>query len=124
MILEMLPEYDSRCIVNKKRVSMSDLSALTAETGVEFAMFTKGNNRLIIRGDVGSVNVSKSYAMDLKLQGYRWSGHTHPGSDDFCLMPSGGDKEVLNIFDQQCTAIYNSAGKWYVLEKEVQECVR
>ena len=119
-LLERLPEYDSRCIVNKKSVSMSDLSALTAETGVEFAMFTKGNDRLIIRGDKGSVNVSKAYAMELKLQGYRWSGHTHPGIDDFCLMPSGGDKEVLSIFDQQCTAIYNSIGKWYVLEKEVQ----
>jgi len=34
-------------------------------------------------------------------------------------MPSSGDKEILNVFDQDCTAIYNSTGKWYVLEKEV-----
>lgn len=118
-LLEQLPEYDSQCVVGKKSVSLSDLSALTAQTGVEFAMFTKGAERLIIRGDERSVNVSKSYALELKLQGYRWSGHTHPGIDDFCLMPSSGDKEILNVFDQDYTAIYNSTGKWYVLEKEV-----
>lgn len=105
--------------MSKKNVKLSDLSALTAQTGVEFAMFTKGSERLIIRGDERSVNVSKSYALELKLLGYRWSGHTHPGIDDFCLMPSSGDKEILSIFSQDCTAIYNSTGKWYVLEKEV-----
>ena len=118
-LLEQLSGYDSRCVVSKKNVKLSDLSALTAQTGVEFAMFTKGSERLIIRGDERSVNVSKSYALELKLLGYRWSGHTHPGIDDFCLMPSSGDKEILSIFSQDCTAIYNSTGKWYVLEKEV-----
>lgn len=65
-LLEQLPEYDSQCVVGKKSVSLSDLSALTAQTGVEFAMFTKGAERLIIRGDERSVNVSKSYALELK----------------------------------------------------------
>ena len=83
-------------------------------------MFTKKKHRLIIRGDEVSVNVSKAYAKELRLQGYRWSGHTHPGMDDFCLVPSRGDKEILNEFNQLCTAIYNSAGKWYILEKEVE----
>lgn len=119
-LLEKLPEYDSQCSVKKKAVNMSDLSALTAETGSEFAMFTKGKERLIIRGNSTSVNVSRAYAKRLKLQGYRWSGHTHPGTDDFCLMPSQGDKEILNEFEQECTVIYNSVGKWYILEKEEQ----
>lgn len=119
-LAEKLGSYDSKCIIGKKEVNMSDLSALTANTGVEYAMFTKGKERLIIRGNEASVNVSRAYAKELKLQGYRWSGHTHPGMDDFCLMPSGGDKEILNEFDQSCTAIYNSAGKWYILEKEVE----
>lgn len=117
---EKLCSYDSKCIIDKKNVSMADLSALTAYTGVEYAMFTKKKHRLIIRGDEVSVNVSKAYAKELRLQGYRWSGHTHPGMDDFCLVPSRGDKEILNEFNQLCTAIYNSAGKWYILEKEVE----
>lgn len=119
-LAEKLSSYDSKCIISKKDVNMPDLSALTADTGVEYAMFTKGKERLIIRGNETSVNVSRAYAKELKLQGYRWSGHTHPGMDDFCLMPSDGDREILNEFDQPCTAIYNSAGKWYILEKEVE----
>lgn len=41
-ILERLPEYDARMTVRKRNVSMRDLAALTAETGCEYAMFTKG----------------------------------------------------------------------------------
>ena len=46
-----LSEFDSKVIVDKKSVNMADLSALTAHTGDEFALFTKGKNRLIIRGN-------------------------------------------------------------------------
>ena len=38
-------------LLDKKSVNMADLSALTAHTGDEFALFTKGKNRLIIRGN-------------------------------------------------------------------------
>ena len=47
----MLSEFDSKVIVDKKSVNMADLSALTAHTGDEFALFTKGKDRLIIRGN-------------------------------------------------------------------------
>lgn len=117
-LLEKLPTYNSKCIMPKSEVRMSDLSALTALTNDEFAMFTKKQQRLIIRGNSFSVNVSRAYAMELRLQGYRWSGHTHPGTDDLCLMPSDGDKEILKIFSQRRTTIYNSLGKYYILEKE------
>lgn len=117
-MLTKLPDYDSRYIASKKDIRMSDLSALTAETGVEFAMFTKGQERLIIRGNETSVNVTNVLAKELKLQGYRWSGHTHPGTTKLCLMPSDGDKNILDQFEQPRTAIYNSIGKWYILEKE------
>lgn len=36
---------------------MADLSALTAHTGDEFALFTKGKDRLIIRGNSLMVNL-------------------------------------------------------------------
>lgn len=50
-LLEKLSEFDSKVIVDKKSVNMADLSALTAHTGDEFALFTKGKNRLIICGN-------------------------------------------------------------------------
>lgn len=46
-LLEKLSEFDSKVIVDKKSVNM----ALTAHTGDEFALFTKGKDRLIIRGN-------------------------------------------------------------------------
>lgn len=117
-ILEALDGYDSSVIVNKKEVSMYDLSALTAKTNVEYAMFTKGKDRLIIRGDEGSVNVTVERAEELKRAGYKWSGHTHPGIDDFVLMPSDGDKAILEVFEQEFSVVFNSNGKYYVFERE------
>ena len=73
MLLDRLPEYDSRITLLKKNVSMKDLAALTAETGDEFAMFTKGSEKLIIRGNQVSVNIDIEQAKELAAQGYRWS---------------------------------------------------
>ena len=117
-VLEQLKEYDSSCIVNKKDISMKDLAALTAKTGNEFAMFTRKGKRLIIRGNNNSVNVTKDLAEKLKSDGYKWSGHTHPGTDMFCLMPSSGDKIILDIFEQEYSAIYNSMGVFTIMESE------
>ncbi len=117
-LLDKLPEYDSRAIVPKKTVNMSDLSALTAKTGDEFAMFTKGNERLIIRGDMRRVNISPEDARGLAAEGYKWSGHTHPGIEYNVLMPSSGDKEILRQFNQDTGVIYNSSGKYNTFGKE------
>lgn len=50
-LLEKLSEFGSKVIVDKKSVNMADFSALIAHTGDEFAFFTKGKDRLIIRGN-------------------------------------------------------------------------
>lgn len=112
-ILDSLPEYDSRVTVPKKSVSMKDLSALTAETGVEYAMFTKGNERMIIRGSAGKVNIGEREAEELKRAGFKWSGHTHPG-DATVLQASAGDYHILSIFGQASSVIYNSLGDHYI----------
>lgn len=117
-LLSKLPEFDSKVIVEKSSVNMSDLSALTAFTGEEFAMFTKGQERLIIRGNSFMVNISVESAQKLDEMGYRWSGHTHPGNDMLCLFPSDGDKEVLEVFKQTTSVIYNSKGQYATFEKE------
>ncbi|MGN0614468.1 MAG: hypothetical protein ACI4JB_11290 [Porcipelethomonas sp.] len=116
-LLEQLPEFDSRLIVNRDEVNMADLSALTACTGHEFAMFTKGSERLIIRGNSFMVNLNVMQAEQLAGQGYRWSGHTHPGTDFLCMQPSDGDYAVLNCFVQNNSVIYNSRGDFRTFEK-------
>lgn len=117
-ILEQLPEYDSRVIVPKKSVNMEDLSAMTAKTGDEFAMFTKDNERLVIRGNSYKVNINTEEAKALVAQGYKWSGHTHPGTDINVLMPSDGDKQILRCFEQEQSVIYNSKGSYQTFGKE------
>ena len=118
-LLDQLPDYDSRVIVPKGTVKMTDLSALTAVTGDEFAMFTKGNERLIIRGDKESINIFESDAIKLNAQGFRWSGHTHPGLDKVSCFASPGDVGVLGCFDQEKSVIYNSKGQFEVFGKGV-----
>lgn len=116
-ILEQLPEYDSRVIVDKKSVSMADLSALTAKTGDEFALFTKGRERLIIRGNTISVNIDVEMAEMLAADGFKWSGHTHPGLDFLVMQPSDGDYEILKCFSQYNAVIYNSKGDFRTYEQ-------
>lgn len=116
-ILDSLHEYDSRVIVSKSDVNMSDLAAFTAVTGDEFAMFTKGNSRLLIRGNTKEVNINKKDAQELASDGYKWSGHTHPGTDFICMQPSDGDYSILDSFKQEISVIYNSKGDFRTFEK-------
>lgn len=117
-ILAQLVDYNSRITVPKKDINMADLSAFTAKTGHEFAMFTKGQKRLIIRGNGLKVEIDLEQATELAAVGYRWSGHTHPGETIGCLMPSSGDKAVLAVFKQDTSVIYNSKGQFATFGKE------
>ena len=121
-LLEMLPEYDSKAVVHKRSVSLRDLSALTAQTNVEYAMFTKGNKRLIIRGDNKSVNIGIAKAKQLAEEGYRWSGHTHPGISQDVVFASRDDYKILKIFGQNNSVTFNSIGKFYVFGKDEIQC--
>jgi len=116
-LLDMLDSYDSRTTVNKKNVNMKDLSALTAATGDEFAMFTKNQERLIIRGDSRHVNVNEEIAANLNKQGYKWSGHTHPGNGANVKLPSDGDILILRQFDHENSVIYDWSGKYEKFDK-------
>lgn len=115
-ILELLPKYGSQAIVSKRDVSMLDLAALTANTGNEFAMFTRQGKRLIMRGDIETVPVRKADALKLFNAGYRWSGHTHVGRTAADLIASDGDKKILALFRQRRSAIYNALGKYVIFK--------
>jgi hypothetical protein len=80
-----------------------------ASPGAEFAMFTRGPERLVMRGNERTVNISPPDAAKLSARGYKWSGHTHPG---YSLVASEGDYDVLAEFDQKRSVIYNINGEY------------
>lgn len=115
-LLDQLPAFDSRVTVRKKDVNMRDMAALTAQTGDEYALFTRKGKRLVIRGSVSMTNIDEQMAREMAAAGWRWSGHTHPGTDLFCLYSSEGDRLVLEAFGQETSVIYNSLGQWLTFE--------
>lgn len=116
-LLAQLPDYRSSVLVAKKSVNMKDLSALTAATGSEFALFTKRGKRLIVRGDMKSVDIGVEAAEELAKSGFKWSGHTHPGTDDLTRFASAGDIQVLKAFGQSQSVIYDSNGRYEVFRR-------
>lgn len=92
--LTQLPKMGSRIIVTKG-FGQNDLAALSAATGDEFAMFTTGGRRLIIRGNATGVPIGIVEAEELATKGWRWSSHVHP---DGTLRSSLGDRAILKIF--------------------------
>ena len=110
-ILDSLPEFGDRITVKKRCVSMIDLSALTAKTGDEFAMFTHKGKRIIVRGDTKQVPLREKDIIKLHNEGYRWSGHTHVGYTEADLIASQGDKDTLILFQQDNSVIYNALGR-------------
>jgi hypothetical protein len=109
-VLDQLPEFGSNTIVHKS-FRQTDLAALTAATGDEFAMFSTGGRRLIYRGDFESVPITPEIAQGLAEQGWRWSSHVHPGYDTGVLRSSIGDQSVLRAMGGNQSAIYNSMGQ-------------
>jgi hypothetical protein len=107
-LLNELPLRGSEAEVKKSDVSMMDLSALTAKTGVEFAMFTRGSKRLVVRGIMDKVDVDRERAINLRAIGYTWSGHTHAGT----LIESEGDLDILDAFNQKSSVIYDAEGNF------------
>ena len=105
---EKINDVGSLYSFKKKDIKMSDLISLTAINGCEYAMFTKGSERIIIRGTRYSTSDGATL-ISLAKQGYRWSGHTHPFND--WPAPSNGDIETLKLFKNKKTIVYNSFGK-------------
>ena len=113
-LLDQLGGYGSETMVRKRDVSLNDLAALTAHTGNEFAMFTAGGRRKIVRGDGRSVPIGTADASRMAQQGWRWSGHTHPGRSGRILDASGGDRAVLRALGQNQSVILSSVGQHQV----------
>lgn len=117
-LLATLPKFGSRVTVKKKGVKLGDIAAMTAATGVEFAVFTRKSERLVIRGNKNGVPGSIKELAELSRQGYRFSGHTHPGTGVNVLWPSGGDKKALRLFKQEFSVVLDPLGQYQVYDKE------
>lgn len=109
-VLEQLGSSGAELITRKRGFGNQDLAALTAATGDEFAMFTTGGRRLIVRGTPDGVPISPDRARELAAQGWRWSSHTHPGVGTNVLRSSSGDRAVLEATGQARSGIFNSNG--------------
>ena len=105
-VLEQLEGYGSQ-VFTSKAFGARDLRALTAATGDEFAMFTTGGRRLIIRGNAKTVPIDPVKAQELSAQGWRWSSHVHP---DGVLRSSPGDRSVLGGTGRERSAIFDIYG--------------
>lgn len=108
-VLAELKEDGDSVIIKKKDINMSDLAALSAHEGVEFALLTRKSERMAIRGTEGSVSlITEAKAKELAEEGWRWSGHTHVYGG---LVPSDGDIKVRKAFGQDRSAIYTADGQ-------------
>lgn len=108
-VLAELEGFGSRTVIPKKGFGQNDLAALSAATGDEFAMFSTGGRRLIIRGDATGVPIGTAdgSAQALAAQGWRWSSHVHP---DGSLMSSIGDRIVLSVFPNVRSTVLDPFG--------------
>jgi hypothetical protein len=113
-LLARLSSDGARTIVNKADVSIRDIAALTAKTGDEFAIFTNGSRRLILRGDNGRIQISAELLNQLKSEGWRWTAHSHPSVDGIgfeqIARASAGDQAVLKALGQEQSLIVNARG--------------
>lgn len=102
----------------KSQIKTKDIAALTAKEGVEFALFSKGNRRLIVRGDSFETPVGEARLRQLAADGWKFSAHSHPTIGYGSLTPSPGDRNVLYLFKQGQSVIYNAKGEYDRFFKE------
>lgn len=117
-VLERLHKAGDSLESTKSQIKTKDIAALTAKEGVEFALFSKGNRRLIVRGDSFGTPVGEARLRQLAAEGWKFSAHTHPSIGYGSLSPSPGDRKVLYLFKQGQSVIYNAKGEYDRFFKE------
>jgi RHS repeat-associated protein len=105
LIHDRLPEQGSVAIFRKKDVSMGKLRHIGRITGDEYSVFTRGSQRIVIRGIGDQVKVSDNLLDDI-LAGKlgRYSGHTHPPGTG--IEPGPGDRPWLTRLGVNRSAIW------------------
>ncbi len=109
-LLSQLSGDGARITISKDGISIQDLAALSARTGDEFAIFTKGNERMVLRGNADRIEVSPQLLQQLKTEGWRWSAHSQPGNRIGDAVASAADQRVIRELGQNQSLIVNSRG--------------
>jgi hypothetical protein len=104
--------------LDKRAFGQQDLSALTAATGDEFAMFSTGGRRMIIRRRLERTCRRRHGAAACGPGMALLRAHS-PGFDYGVLRSSEGDRAVLAAFGGAHSAILNSMGRWQLFSPEV-----
>lgn len=100
--METIAERFSWTEVPTETADIYTLAALTARTGDEFAMFARGNVKIIMHG-VGTNGIPWTLPKDLARRVFdeqlRWTGHSHPTTMD--LRAPQEDRDTLRVFTWQ-----------------------
>lgn len=98
----ILKKFDDSSVfieLKKRNVTLDDLAAFTAVNKVEFALFTKGKNVILVKGRSGSCDIPAHLLERLLNEKWIFTGHSHPTTVN--LKPSNADKIVLKLFTWQ-----------------------
>ena len=90
---DVLLEAGDSMIIHRGKVSLNDIRYLSAINDAEYALLTRGSQRMIIRGELESVRLPKD-AFELGKEGWRFSGHSHPKGAN----SNTADKSILGRF--------------------------
>ena len=112
-ILETIAERFSWTEVPTEAADIYTLAALTARTGDEFAMFARGNVKIIMHG-ASANGIPWTLPEDLARRVFdeqlRWTGHSHPTTMN--LRASDDDRKTLAVFKwQKKSTIVDLTGK-------------
>lgn len=99
-------------------IRMTDLSAMTAYTGIEYSLFARNDKFIIVAGNSTGMFLREKEAIYLLNKRYTWVGHTHPGNNFNCMIPSDADYDTLHFFNQRQSVIFNSVGEHYLFGEE------
>ena len=98
-ILKLVPDRDGVATLRKKQVRVKDLAALTAHTGDEFALFTKGRRAIIYHGSPNGCTITGKTSDQIITERWEWVAHSHPTTTQ--LYPSREDINALKRFTWQ-----------------------
>jgi hypothetical protein len=75
-INETLENAGDYMVVGRKQINLNDIRYLSELNNVEYALLTRGKQRMVVRGEYKDVALPKP-GYELGKEGWRWSGHTH-----------------------------------------------